>query len=403
MDAASRPQRAILYVIVGTITGACVAAFERIVASGVLRHVMELPVWAIPLAIVVGLVIAVLSVRLLGARSPSTADEYITTFHADPTAISAREVPGKLLGSATTLGSGGALGFEGPSIYIGAAIASFVARHRAAHAPFFGRSLLVAGAAAGVSAVFKAPVTGAIFAIEVPFHEDHAKGSLMPALLGATSGYLAFIAVNGAERLFVTTGEPKIEFGHIAAALTLGLLCGIGARAFAAGVLRAKRLAATITPWLRILIAGVGIAGLVAASTAMSGEPLAVGSGYDVVEWIGSGDHPFWILVGILAVRFIAPLATLAGGGIGGLFVPLVIEGALLGAVFAHMLGDTTGLYPLIGVCAFLGAGYRTPLAGVAFVAEATGRPGFIVPGILATVVAQFFMGDASVSPYQSR
>ncbi len=65
------------------------------------------------------------------------------------------------------------------------------------------------------------------------------------------------------------------------------------------------------------------------------------------------------------------------------------------------MIGDTTNLFPLIGVAAFLGAGYRTPLAGVVFVAEVTGRPGFIVPGLIASVVSQLMMGDASVSAYQ--
>jgi CIC family chloride channel protein len=59
-------------------------------------------------------------------------------------------------------------------------------------------------------------------------------------------------------------------------------------------------------------------------------------------------------------------------------------------------------LFPVIGVAAFLGAGYRTPLAAVMFVAESTGRPGFIVPGLIATVVSQLMMGSSSVSTYQS-
>jgi CIC family chloride channel protein len=86
---------------------------------------------------------------------------------------------------------------------------------------------------------------------------------------------------------------------------------------------------------------------------------------------------------------------------VGGLFVPLVICGALIGHAGATIVGDTTNLFPLIGIAAFLGAGYRTPLAGVVFVAEATGRPGFIVPGLIASVASQLVMGDVSVSAYQ--
>ena len=86
-----------------------------------------------------------------------------------------------------------------------------------------------------------------------------------------------------------------------------------------------------------------------------------------------------------------------------GLFVPLVVLGALLGQLCGQAVHESTHtLFPVIGVAAFLGAGYRTPLAAVVFVAESTGRPGFIVPGLIAAVVAQLVMGDESVSIYQS-
>jgi CBS domain-containing protein len=81
-----------------------------------------------------------------------------------------------------------------------------------------------------------------------------------------------------------------------------------------------------------------------------------------------------------------------------------VIEGALLGRAVGGLFRtavSASNFFPLIGVAAFLGAGYQVPLAAVVFTAEATGRPGFIVPGLIAAVVAQLFMGRASVSPYQ--
>lgn len=107
-------------------------------------------------------------------------------------------------------------------------------------------------------------------------------------------------------------------------------------------------------------------------------------------------------LAAVLVPRTVATTATVAGGGAGGLFVPLVVAGALVGALCSAGIGEPTQtLFPLIGVAAFLGAGYRTPFAAVMFVAESTGRPGFIVPGLIATVVAQLVMADSSVSPYQ--
>ena len=104
----------------------------------------------------------------------------------------------------------------------------------------------------------------------------------------------------------------------------------------------------------------------------------------------------------ILALRCVATSTAVAGGAVGGLFVPLVVAGALTGRVVGGTFNSLdTSLFTVIGVAAFLGAGYRVPLAGVMFVAEATGRPGFIVPGLLAAVVAQLVMGQESVTTYQ--
>jgi CBS-domain-containing membrane protein len=80
----------------------------------------------------------------------------------------------------------------------------------------------------------------------------------------------------------------------------------------------------------------------------------------------------------------------------------LVVEGALVGRIFGTALGQAGGpLFPIIGIAAFLGAGYRVPLAAVMFVAETTGRPEFVVPGLIAAVVAQLVMGNSSVDEHQ--
>jgi CIC family chloride channel protein len=91
-----------------------------------------------------------------------------------------------------------------------------------------------------------------------------------------------------------------------------------------------------------------------------------------------------------------------AGGGVGGLFIPLVVAGALTGSIIGGVVdgGDLT-LFIVVGVAAFLGAGYRVPLAAVMFVAETTGRPSFIVPGLLAAVAAELMMSASSVTNYK--
>ena len=109
-----------------------------------------------------------------------------------------------------------------------------------------------------------------------------------------------------------------------------------------------------------------------------------------------------WLIAAILVLRCLATSATIAGGGVGGLFIPLVVAGALAGRfVGGSVHALDTSLFTVIGVAAFLGAGYRVPLAAVMFVAEATGRPGFVVPGLIAAVVAELMMGPRSVTTYQ--
>ncbi len=126
--------------------------------------------------------------------------------------------------------------------------------------------------------------------------------------------------------------------------------------------------------------------------------------GYGVVTWALAPKRSVALLLALLVLRCLATGATVAGGGVGGLFVPLVVAGALLGRAFAAVIGPAdNSLFVVVGIAAFLGAGYRVPLAAVMFVAETTGRPGFIVPGLIAAVVAELLMGRSSASAYQVR
>jgi CIC family chloride channel protein len=134
----------------------------------------------------------------------------------------------------------------------------------------------------------------------------------------------------------------------------------------------------------------------------LTGQSLVLTPGYGVVTWALDPKRTVAPLLAILVLRCLATSASVAGGGAGGLFVPLVVAGALLGRAFAEALGQLdNSLFLVIGIAAFLGAGYRVPLAAVMFVAETTGRPGFIVPGLIAAVVAELLMANTSVTSYQ--
>jgi CIC family chloride channel protein len=395
----------VLAAITGLVTGFAVAAFDWLVVDVLLDHLFELSPWLLAWMPLVGLALSWLALRHLArSRDSATADAYLKAFHDPNEPLKLREVPGRMVAAVLTPGFGGAMGLEGGSLYIGSAAGSFLQRRFPRLTAGSTRQvLMVAGAAAGVAAIFKAPATGALFALEVPYKEDFARRMLLPALVSSAVGYLAFVFVNGTTPLFAARGPaPPLSFADLAGALALGAAAGLGARGFALLLLLAKRATVRFGPWLRIGACGLLLAGLFGLVWSLTDAPLTIGPGYDAIQWATSPDRALWLLVIVLVARCLATAASVAGSGVGGLFIPLVVAGALLGRIAVGVVGDAnTTLFVVIGVAAFLGAGYRVPLAAVMFVAEATGRPGFIVPGLIAAVVAMLVMGQASVTSYQ--
>jgi CIC family chloride channel protein len=392
--------------LIGVGVGLAVALFEQAAAGGLLDRVLEAPAWVQVTAPLVGLLLSATALRFLtDSPSQATADVYIQAMPDPRAPFPLRPVLGRLTAAFATLGFGGSAGFEGPSIYLGAGLGAAVHERLSRRLRGLDRHmLLAAGAAAGVAAIFKAPATGAVFALEVPYQHDLARGTLLPALVGAASGYTTYVALEGTAPLIPVDGSPPVDLRDLAAAAVVGLVCGFGARMYAYLVRQAKRAQELISPWWRAIAAGAALGGLVVVSRlAFEGEPLSLGPGYGAIDWALDPDRTVLLIAALATVRAAATIFTI-GGGVGGLFVPLVVQGALSGRLVSELFGgEHQSLFVVVGIAAFLGAGYRVPLAAVMFVAEATGRPGFVVPGLIAAVVAELVMGDASVSPYQRR
>jgi CIC family chloride channel protein len=393
----------LLAALVGVLTGAGVALFDTSVMA-IEERLVELPLWLVVVIPGVGLALTAAILRYVGPRSsPSTADEYLKVFHDSNYPLPRRPFIARTLASLATLGFGGPMGLEGPSIYIGTSIGSWV-RNLTGRlpSPRDRRVLLVAGAAAGVAAIFKAPATGAVFALEVPYQDDFARHMLLPSLVGAATGYLTFAAFHGTEPLFEVAQSVPFNYADLLAAIALGVLAALGARLFARGLRWAKDRSSTTSAWLKVLVAGASLGAFVLVSDWACGAPLSFGPGYSAINWALDPSRALWAVVVLLVVRCLGTVAVTGGGGVGGLFVPLVVGGALTGRVVGGALHTLdASLFTVVGVAAFLGAGYRVPLAAVMFVAETTGQPGFVVPGLLAAVAAELVMGSASVTAYQ--
>lgn len=393
--------------VTGALVGLVVAGFEWITAEVALERVQRLPIWAQVGLPALGLVAAGVALRFGGLggpeRTPATADEYIRDFHAPGDTIRPGDIPWKLLAAVFTLGTGGPLGYEGPSVYAGAGIGATIQhRLRRWFTPADRNLLLVSGAAAGVSAIFKAPVTGLVFALEVPYQEDLARHMVLPAAMSAAASYVTFAALTGTEPLLAISGQPPFDLRDLGGAAAVGVVCGILARSFARLVRLAKDASVRGHPAVRIPIAGTALAACVLAGHAIGDASLVTGPGYDAIRWAIQPERAVAAIIALGTLKVAATAIVLGGGGVGGLFIPLVVQGALVGSAIGKLVESPNAtLFPVVGMAAFLGSGYRVPLAAVVFVAEFTGRATFVVPGLIAAVLAQLAAGRSSVSSYQ--
>ncbi|MGI9621508.1 MAG: chloride channel protein [Acidimicrobiales bacterium] len=406
-DGSVRLSRTILAsVVVGILVGVLVAAFDYVTLELVLEEVLHQPVWVQAIAPFIGLSVAALILRYLGNRaSPATSDEYVRAYHERTPDLPLRELPAKLLAGVATIGSGGSVGLEGPSIYAGATIGQNI---QDLFGRFFRRDeakiLLTAGAACGVAAIFKTPATGVMFALEAPYRDDVARRALLPALLASAAGFLVFAAIIGTDPVFPRLGrtDQQVDVADLLGGAIIGLVAGMAARGYASLVRRAKHMAQELPLPHRLLGAGLILAGFIVAANAVFDDSVTSGPGFEAVTWLLEEDRSLALIAALFAFQIGATLTTIAGGGVGGLFIPLAVQGIIMGSFIGELLGEEqTSLYPTVGLAAFLGAGYRAPITAVMFVAESTGASPYVVPALVAAAMSQLVAGESSVAAYQ--
>ncbi len=392
--------RVVASTVIGVVTGLVVLALEHLVDE-VLHEVFEAPVWVPGVVVFAGVVATALVTRFIGGKSTASTEVYVEQFHHAEPDMDVKHTPGRILAAFTTLGSGAPLGLEGPAVYAGSAVATFIDRRWSALRGEAFHALLIAGSAAGIAAVFKAPAAGAIFAMEVPFRGRFAGERVLPAIFGAAAGYLTMALVDGVESEIEV---PLIELtvGRAFLSAVLGLTVGIAAIGVIKLINTAEHLTARFSAGVRAGVAGAALVAIYALGRAMTGESLALTSGNSVIDWAVKPDHAVLVLVGVFALRAVGPAVSIAGGGVGGLFIPLMAAGAVIGRLFADASStDDVVLYVIVGAATMLGAGYAVPLTGVVFVAEYTGQATIIVPALIAMAVSRLVVNNRSVSPAQ--
>lgn len=386
--------------IVGVLTGVVALLLEHAVED-VVHEIVEAPAWVPVATLATGVVLTAVITRYLAGRATATTERYVSEFHQEEPQVEPRHAPGRLLASFTTLGSGAPLGMEGPAVYTGTVAASLIYRWQPRAVAAGYHVLLVAGAAAGIAAVFKAPAAGAIFALEVPFRKRLGSERVLPAIFGAATGYLTMAAINGV--------KPELEIPLITLSLrqvVLSALLGLAVGIAAIGVIALIEFAEdSHQRWsvpVRAAVAAVGLPVIYLIGRALTDEPIAIASGNSVIEWAIEPGRAGWLLLAVFLLRALGPAVAIGGGGVGGLFIPLMAAGALIGRIFANASSqDDVALFVVVGAACMLGGGYAVPLTGVVFVAEYTGQAAVIVPGLVAMAATQMVIGLRSVSPEQ--
>ncbi|MGR9439315.1 chloride channel protein (plasmid) [Rhizobium leguminosarum] len=289
----------------------------------------------------------------------------------------------KPLSSAISIGTGGPFGAEGPIIMTGGAIGSLFAQffHMSAAER---KTLLVAGAAAGMTAIFGSPIAAVMLAVELLLFEWKPR-SFIPVAVAACVSICWRPLLFGTGPLFPTHFQVDLPWWGIFACAAMGIISGLQSGLLTTLLYRIEDLFETLPmhwmwwPMLGGLVIGLG--GLI--------EPRAMGVGYDIIDGLLNNRLLAPAVMSILLVKTAIWLFALSSGTSGGVLAPLLIFGGALGwLVGLVMPGNDPGFWALLGMAAMMGGTMRAPLTGTFFAMEITGDVSTLVPLLAATVVA---------------
>ena len=308
-----------------------------------------------------------------------------------------------VLTSSVTIGFGGSVGAEAPIVYTGAAIGSNLGRlaglsHRSV------TTLLGCGAAGAIAGIFKAPLAGVLFTMEILMFNVSLK-TMLPLLISTISATVVAYAFQGQAPQFACT-LTEFSMGNLPFYVVLGLVAGVGALYFTRMTLWLEdRFSSFRNQWLRWLVCALGLGLLIFLFPPLYGE------GYDFLGALLAGTPPgvenrtvlsfmfgspwgapaFFALVFLFKV--LAMTLTNAGGGVGGTFGPTLFAGAIMGFVIVRSF-NLLGLdlpeqnFVLVGMAALMASVMQAPMTAIFLIAEISGGYGLLIPLILTATIS---------------
>ncbi|NPU84976.1 MAG: chloride channel protein [Syntrophaceae bacterium] len=412
----------VLGMTVGVVSGLGAILFNYLLTSGTRFFMTDLVAWAIPdayrsirllgfplsqwLMIAIpalgGLISGFLVYRFAPEAEGHGTDAMIDSFHRKGGAVRPRVPVIKTVASAITIGSGGSAGKEGPIAQIGSGFASILATLLKMDEPSR-RLMLLAGAAGGIGAIFKAPLGAALFATEVLYRRPEFEfEGIIPCILSSIVAFTVYTLYTGYGTIFtipnlapVTAPAELLLYG------IFGILCAAvgyvyirffyGMRDLFAGRLRMNRI---YRPAVGGLLLGVLAFFL----------PEVLGGGYGWIQSAIDGKMAMRLMIVLVFAKILSTSLTIGSGGSGGVFAPSLFIGAMLGGAYGLLCGnifDQWSLHPgafvLVGMGGFFAGVAKVPIAALIMVAEMTGGYNLIVPLMIVSTISYLLLGDVSL------
>ncbi len=369
-----------------------------------------------------GLVSGLLVFTLAPEAEGHGTDAAIAAFHYRQGRIRPRVPLVKLIASAVTIGTGGSGGREGPIAQIGAGFGSFLG-HVCRLKPAECRILMAAGMGAGVAAIFRAPLAGALFAAEVLYRStDFESDVIVPAALASTTAYCTFGLAFGWTPLFslprtvidaLSFNDPRQLLAYLVLAFFLVLLAMLYTRTFYSLSYAFRRLTLPrhVKPAIGALLSGLVGVGLFYL-LGREQQVLAVLSfGYGSLQEAltlpteGGGDLSFALILLVIALgKIVTTSLTIGSGGSGGVFGPSMViggcGGGALGIVLHHLwptLVPHPASFVIVGMAGFFAAAAKTPVSTLVIVSEMTGDYNLLLPTLWVCVIAFLLADERSI------
>lgn len=338
----------------------------------------------------VGLATGILLARFFPDVRGSGVPQTDAAFHLNNGNIPFRVAVGKFITGVLCVGSGHSMGREGPSVQIGASIASTIGRWLGL-SPDRVRTLVPIGGAAALSAAFNTPVAAVLFALEEIIGDLNA-GVIGPVVIASVTSVIVERSILGSQPLFRVPQYHLVNPAELLAYAALGVIGGLISLVFCKGLLRMRSFFLKMPRWAIVVQPAIG--GLIIGALLLA-FPQVMGVGYEYVDQALNGGLVMKTMIVLCGAKLVATIISYSSGNAGGIFAPSLYLGAMAGGAlgdlvhhFAPLSTGDPGAYALVGMGVLFAGIIRAPMTSVFMIFELTQDYQILVPLMVANLLS---------------